>query len=92
MHITKLRDIAVICPGFATDCLETLEEIAIRYRKIFLQAGGANFSYIPALNSDPDHIELLTEVVERHLQGWPVGRAENQSDADARQQVMTAGA
>ena len=87
-----LHDVAVICPGFATDCLETLEEIAIRYRDSFLDAGGASYSYIPALNSDPDHIELLTEVVERHIQGWPLARTENQSENPAedaaRQQVL----
>jgi ferrochelatase len=61
----------VICPGFAADCLETLEEIAMQNREIFLQAGGAEYHYIPALNDDVNHIAALTDIVLRHTQGWP---------------------
>ena len=69
------RRITVMCPGFATDCLETLEEIALRNREAFLRAGGESFDYIPALNADADHVELLTRLAQRHLQGWPAGGA-----------------
>ncbi len=62
--ITKL---AVICPGFAADCLETLEEIDITNRQTFLEAGGKDFRYIPALNAHPDHIALLTQLVRNYL-------------------------
>jgi ferrochelatase len=70
-----IKRVQVICPGFAADCLETLEEIAMQNRRLFLAAGGQEYSYIPALNDDPDHIQALTAVVERHVRGWPEHRA-----------------
>jgi ferrochelatase len=67
-----VRRIQVLCPGFAVDCLETLEEIAIRDRELFLEAGGESLAYIPALNDADVHVELLATLVRRNLQGWPV--------------------
>lgn len=61
----------VICPGFAADCLETLEEVALQYRDLFLQAGGQKYHYIPALNDRPDHIQALAALLLEHAQGWP---------------------
>ncbi|NKI74945.1 ferrochelatase [Dickeya sp. CFBP 2040] len=58
-----IKRIQVICPGFAADCLETLEEIKEQNRELFLHAGGESFQYIPALNDDPLHIALLTQLV-----------------------------
>lgn len=57
------RSVAVVCPGFAVDCLETLEEIAITGREQFLHAGGEQFAYIPALNARPDHAQALAAQV-----------------------------
>ncbi len=54
----------VICPGFAADCLETLEEINQEHRHIFLQAGGKEFHYIPALNNNVEHIQALLELIK----------------------------
>ncbi len=65
-----ITDLQVICPGFAADCLETLEEIAIRGKEQFLSAGGKSFHYIPALNDNKEHIEVLAGLVLRHVQGW----------------------
>lgn len=62
-----IRHIQVISPGFSVDCLETLEEIAIRYRDLFIAAGGKKFEYIPALNDSAAHVNLLTSIVEQHL-------------------------
>ena len=59
------RRIALMCPGFAVDCLETLEEIAIRGKESFLAAGGLGFEYIPALNDDEAHVESLARLVAR---------------------------
>ncbi len=67
-----LRGLDVICPGFATDCLETLEEIDVRGRKIFTKNGGQRFRYIPALNHRPDHIAALAEIAIENLSGWIV--------------------
>ena len=64
------KKVAVICPGFAADCLETLEEINIRYRKVFLEHGGEQFHYIPALNDEPDHIAMLKNIIEENCGSW----------------------
>jgi ferrochelatase len=65
-----VKTLDVICPGFAADCLETLEEVAIRYAADFRAAGGETLRYVAALNDAPAHIEALASLVERHLQGW----------------------
>ncbi|VDZ95483.1 ferrochelatase [Salmonella enterica subsp. enterica] len=54
--------IQVMCPGFAADCLETLEEIAEQNREIFLEAGGKKYAYIPALNATPEHIDMMLKL------------------------------
>lgn len=64
------ESVQVICPGFAADCLETLEEIAMENRDIFTTAGGKRFEYIPCLNSDAGHITALAAIVEERLAGW----------------------
>jgi ferrochelatase len=52
-----------MCPSFTADCLETLEEIAMRGRKIFLQTGGVEFNMIPALNDRPEWVDAITQIV-----------------------------
>lgn len=65
-----VRHVSVICPGFSADCLETLEEMAMGNRELFLKNGGERYDYIPALNDDDAHIALLAELVKRHMSGW----------------------
>lgn len=60
----------VICPGFVSDCLETLEEIAIENRAAFLSAGGRDFHYIPCLNERPEWIGALAGIALNEMQGW----------------------
>ncbi|WHZ19421.1 MAG: Ferrochelatase, protoheme ferro-lyase [Rhodanobacteraceae bacterium] len=60
----------VVCPGFAVDCLETLEEIALRYRATFLTNGGKQFHYIPALNDGSAHASALADMAVKQLAGW----------------------
>jgi ferrochelatase len=62
--------VQIVCPGFAADCLETLEEIQMQNRDLFRGAGGGEFSYIPALNDQPGHVDVLVELIERHCRGW----------------------
>ncbi|WP_174849246.1 ferrochelatase [Yersinia artesiana] len=62
-----VKHIQLICPGFSADCLETLEEIKEQNREIFLHAGGEKFEYIPALNDDESHIDLLEQLVKQAL-------------------------
>ena len=65
-----IRSVQVMCPGFSADCLETLEEIAMENREVFLNAGGERYEYIPCLNDDAEHIAMLADLVDRHTQGW----------------------
>lgn len=62
-----LKHVDVIAPGFAVDCLETLEELALQNKAAFLQSGGETFHYIPALNDSKEHIALLQTLVEARL-------------------------
>jgi len=63
-----VRHLQVISPGFAADCLETLEEIAMQYRDLFLSSGGEKFEYIPALNDSDEHAGVLVSLCERILE------------------------
>ena len=65
-----VKSVQVVCPGFSADCLETIEEIGEENREYFMAAGGERYEYIPALNASESHIDVLTQLVERHLQGW----------------------
>jgi ferrochelatase len=63
-----------ICPGFSADCLETLDEVAIGYRELFLAKGGKAFRYIPALNDRADHVAALADVASAAMAGWMAPR------------------
>ncbi|MBJ7443960.1 MAG: ferrochelatase [Sphingobium sp.] len=65
-----VRNIAVATPGFSADCLETLEEIALRAKDVFLSEGGENFAYLPCLNASPTAITLYQRLLGRELSGW----------------------
>jgi ferrochelatase len=65
-----VRNLAIVTPGFAADCVETLEEIAIGARESFLEHGGENFTFVPCLNAGDEHIALLAGLVQRELAGW----------------------
>jgi ferrochelatase len=67
-----VKRLDVVCPGFTSDCLETLEEIAMEVRHAFLTEGGEAFQYIPCLNAEPRWIEALADIARQHLAGWPV--------------------
>ncbi|MCB2024980.1 MAG: ferrochelatase, partial [Ottowia sp.] len=64
-----------VCPGFISDCLETLEEIDMEVRQAFEAAGGREYHYIPCLNDQPAWMAALAGLALRHLQGWPTGAA-----------------
>tara|TARA_B100000902_G_scaffold190577_1_gene182162 strand:- start:1378 stop:2373 length:996 start_codon:yes stop_codon:yes gene_type:complete len=61
------KNILVICPGFSSDCVETLEEISIQGKETFVEAGGKNFDLIPCLNDSDDHIKLLEKLVSKYI-------------------------
>ena len=61
------KNLLVICPGFASDCVETLEEIKIQAKELFLNSGGVNFDLIPCLNDNEDHIKLMEHLINKNL-------------------------
>lgn len=68
-----VRKIALVAPGFSADCIETLEELAIRGRETFLSAGGTHFAYLPCLNDSPAGVAMLRSILGRELEGWVSG-------------------
>ena len=88
------KQVTVVCPGFATDCLETLEEISMQNREMFLSHGGEAFDYAPCLNASPTHVALYAGLFERHVQGWPGldGRDDPAEREAARQRALSLGA
>ena len=62
--------VQVVCPGFSADCLETIEEIGMENRDIFLEAGGTRYEYIPCLNAQDGHLAALTDLINDELSGW----------------------
>jgi ferrochelatase len=62
--------IQVLCPGFAVDCLETLEEIALRDRDLYIASGGKRLDYIPALNDSQAHVDVMLALIRRHAADW----------------------
>lgn len=65
-----VESVEIICPGFSADCLETLEEVAMQNREVFMASGGQQYHYIPALNNDEAHIDLLTGLIVEECHGW----------------------
>ena len=84
-----VRKLDVICPGFAVDCLETLDEIDNEYRHVFEKAGGERVRYVPCLNDGAEHAELLADLVTRNLAGWVESPDAWDADAAARQAEET---
>jgi ferrochelatase len=76
MAASGVKSLDVVCPGFSSDCLETIEEIDQENREYFEEGGGERFRYIPALNDRPDHLRFLGDLVQEHLQGWVAPPAE----------------
>jgi len=79
-----VKSVQVVCPGFAADCLETLEEIGEENRDYFIAAGGETFGYIPCLNSSPGHISALVDILEEQLTGWLDNESEESTTTKAR--------
>jgi ferrochelatase len=87
-----VRHVDVVCPGFTSDCLETLEEIQQEAQEAFLHAGGERFGYIPCLNNSPAWIEALADLAERHMQGWPTGLPDASEAQASRARALAHGA
>ncbi len=87
-----VKRVDVACPGFTSDCLETLEEIAQEGRDAFLTSGGKEFHYIPCLNADPAWISALAAVAQKHLAGWPTQAPPPEELARSREAALALGA
>jgi ferrochelatase len=90
----NIKSVDIVCPGFAVDCLETLEEIGQHCRQVFLDAGGERYHYIPCLNDRPAHIAMMGDLIAQQLQGWPEPKEAPGADAVAtlsRAQALGAG-
>ena len=74
-----VKRVDVMCPGFVSDCLETLEEINDEARETFLESGGETFHYIPCLNDSPAWTQALADLAEQHLQGWDTRTADDEA-------------
>lgn len=88
----KTGRVDVVCPGFVSDCLETLEEIAIEGKAIFTEAGGGEFHYIPSLNEHPEWIKALGTIVQTHLTGWMPRRPSGEEAEQSRKRALALGA
>jgi protoporphyrin/coproporphyrin ferrochelatase len=88
-----LKSVDLVCPGFTSDCLETLEEIRMEAQEAFRHAGGERFEYIDCLNDSPDWIRAMADLSERHLQGWPTKQADDpMALAGSRERALARGA
>jgi ferrochelatase len=86
------RSVDVVCPGFTSDCLETLEEISQEAKEAFMHAGGQTFNYIPCLNDSKPWMDALSALVQQHLGGWPTQVDDAAAQAQARSRAMARGA
>jgi protoporphyrin/coproporphyrin ferrochelatase len=85
-----VKSVDVMCPGFVSDCLETLEEINQEAREAFLHAGGLTFNYVPCLNDDRTWTQALAAIAERHLQGWDTRVAADEKGLAAQRDAALA--
>ena len=86
------KRVDVMCPGFTSDCLETLEEIKMEAMEAFMHAGGESFNYIDCLNDSPEWIDGMAQIATQHLQGWPTGAPDTAALAVTRAEALAVGA
>jgi ferrochelatase len=88
-----VKRVDVMCPGFTSDCLETLEEIGQEARHVFLQAGGKEFNYLPCLNDQHEWLAALSDIAIAHMGGWPTQAPANPRElAATRERALALGA
>jgi ferrochelatase len=86
-----VKTVDVICPGFTSDCLETLEEIQLEAKEAFLHAGGESFNYIPCLNNNAQWIEALADISLGHMRTWDLSAPDEKALAASRARALAHG-
>ncbi|MEY3697876.1 MAG: hypothetical protein RL631_529 [Pseudomonadota bacterium] len=86
------RSVQIVCPGFVSDCLETLEEIALEVKAAFLEEGGEQFHYIECINDSPVWIQAMHSLTMTHMSGWPLEPASDADRSASRQAALAIGA
>ena len=89
MPAEGVKSVDVVCPGFPSDCIETLEEINMENRGYFMEAGGQEYQYIPALNDNPEHVKALADIIQQHTQGWVETDSNWQASTAEKQSKIT---
>ena len=92
MAQSGVKRVDLICPGFTSDCLETLEEIAQEAQEAFLHAGGKTFHYIACLNNQASWIEAMHTLCIKHMAHWPIQGADELALSKSRQEALALGA
>jgi len=87
-----VKRVDLICPGFTSDCLETLEEIAQEAQEAFHASGGETFHYIPCLNDSPEWVNAMRNLCLHHMGGWPMPASTQEANAASRQTALALGA
>ena len=87
-----VKRVDLICPGFTSDCLETLEEIAQEAQEAFHASGGETFHYIPCLNDSPQWVDAMRNLCLQHMGGWPMPASSEQANSASRQAALALGA
>ena len=85
-----VESVQVVCPGFSSDCLDTIEEIGEENRDYFLEAGGKRYEYIPCLNSDDVHIQLLAKLIDSEIATWQPSNPEDVAKRQSRAKELGA--
>ncbi|NDC60942.1 MAG: ferrochelatase, partial [Betaproteobacteria bacterium] len=86
------RSVDLVCPGFVSDCLETLEEIAMEVKAAFHEEGGTTFHYIECLNDSPDWIKALADISHLHMGGWPLRGMSAEERQTSQEMALAMGA
>ena len=86
------RSVQIVCPGFVSDCLETLEEIALEVKAAFLEEGGEQFHYIECINDSPAWIQAMHSLTMTHMSGWPLEPASDADRSASRRAALAIGA